>query len=103
MRKKWTPIKFLVTKAVREQGHTIGFFERNRRTPDVLTAICEICGAVCWVAFSETRGYTGGGRAAKYRCGTPEAMGMLRQEVVSTNEINKENENGRTAGNRLGS
>jgi hypothetical protein len=79
-RLNWKPIVDQASRVAESLGHQLGPFttHRNRFGSGnvVRTATCNLCGGCCWIAFSER--YGAGGRLLKYRCGTPEAMGLLR-------------------------
>jgi hypothetical protein len=75
--RNWNPIRKTCTAAAEANGHALGVFESRSSTPSVRTAMCVKCLGCCWIAHSETRGFSTGGRLLKCRCGTPEAAGLL--------------------------
>jgi hypothetical protein len=81
-RLNWTPIKQRAVKAAESLGHKLGPFERGylSYTGQLKMASCERCFGCCWVAISQ-RGFVAGGRLLKFRCGTPEAAGLIGDDV----------------------
>lgn len=74
-RLKWKSITRRCTKAAEQMGHKL---EPFKATSSILRMSgCETCGGCCWVAHSSVRGFVAGGRLLAYRCGTPEAVGVL--------------------------
>lgn len=83
----WKPIQDKAIEAAKLLGHTLGPFEshRNSQAQNALKmASCEVCYGCCWVAYTATRGFGAGGRLLMHRCGTPEAMGLMTPEGISS-------------------
>lgn len=75
----WRSIRKGAIKAATDMGHELGPFKRHKGNHPLQTAMCDKCFGCCWIAFHPSRGFIGGGRLMKYRCGTPEAAGFLPQ------------------------
>lgn len=80
----WSPIGKACTEAATAMGHKLGEFEIRKDTPSVRMAMCKQCFGCCWIGYTPTRGFTAGGRLTKYRCGTPEAAGLIRTDSEAT-------------------
>lgn len=80
-RLNWKPIRAQAIAAAEALGHNLGPFSKISGRKSLKMANCETCYGCCWIAFTTTRGYGAGGRLLKYRCGTPEAAGLLAQEA----------------------
>jgi len=75
----WKPIRSQAVKAAEALGHKLGPFDSKTTGFGnvVRMASCLKCHGCCWMAFQNSgRGFGADGRLLKYRCGTPEAMGI---------------------------
>ena len=86
-RLNWKPIQNKANEAAKLLGHTLGSFESHRNGQarnSVKMASCEICYGCCWIAYTANRGFGAGGRLLIFRCGTSEAMGLNKPEVIQS-------------------
>jgi len=83
----WKQIIDQADAAAQALGHDLFAFESARNMPGsparCKTAMCIDCGGCCWVSWIPSAGFRCGGRILRYKCGTPEAMGLTtsKQEL----------------------
>lgn len=73
----WKPIKKVCIEAAESLGHKLEAFKNFKNTGWLKMASCKKCYGCCWIAHTPSRGFGAGGRLLIYRCGTPEAEGLL--------------------------
>jgi hypothetical protein len=85
----WNPIRQRAIERAEALGHKLGPFDSSRAhfVNGMRMAECETCHGCCWITFQlgSRGGFKMGGRLLKYKCGTPEAMGLLRTEETNAN------------------